>query len=243
MNQWDPPPVQFSLDDDRVDVWLIDVRDASGDLESFTASLSQAERERAAKFKFAKDRRLFVVAHAALRSILAGYLELAPDSLQLDAGKNGKPVLAGILASSLVHFNLSHSHEIALLAVAPGREVGVDVEYVKRDFRFDDVAERFFTPREVAELRGLPHELQRQAFFKCWTSKEAFLKAKGTGLSGKLDEVEITLTGEQRVQISANVPDWSLIELFPGGDYEGALVVEGDAALTRCYRWKPPLLA
>lgn len=239
MNQWNPPPARLSVDACSVDAWLVEVNDASGDLEPFTAFLSQAERERAAKFKFDKDRRLFVVAHAALRSILAGYLEVAPDSLQFDSGKNGKPVLAGTFASSRVHFNLSHSHEMALLAVAQGRDVGVDVEYVKREFQFDDVAKRFFTPSEAAALHGLPPQLQRQAFFKCWTSKEAFLKAKGTGLSGKLDEVEITLSADQRVQINASVPNWSLIELNPGGDYEAALVVEGAPAPINCYRWDP----
>ena len=117
-----------------------------------------------------------------------------------------------------------------LLAVARSREVGVDVEFVNADFAFDEVAERFFTAGEVAALRALPAHLRRQAFYKCWTSKEAFLKAKGTGLSGDLDEVNIGLAaaGEQ-VRIDANVPGWSLLELNVVADYEGALVYEGRA--------------
>jgi 4'-phosphopantetheinyl transferase len=92
---------------------------------------------------------------------------------------------------------------------------------------------------ELAAFRALPVNLQRQGFFKCWTSKEAFLKAKGTGLSGKLDEVEISLAGEQRVVINASVPGWTLSELSPGNGYEAALVVEGGPLPVNCYRWKP----
>jgi 4'-phosphopantetheinyl transferase len=238
MNQWEPPPTHFTLDPGCVDVWLIDVNEARDELQSFTALLSRAEQERAARFKFDKDRRLFTVAHAALRSILASYLKIASTSLEFADGAKGKPKFAPALAGRGVEFTLSHSHQTALLGVAQGREVGVDVEYVKRDFQFADVAKRFFTPSEVDALQGLPPQLQREAFFKCWTSKEAFLKAKGTGLSGKLDEVEITLTAEQRVQITANVPGWSLIELDPGDDYEGALVVEGAPLPVRCFYWE-----
>jgi 4'-phosphopantetheinyl transferase len=101
------------------------------------------------------------------------------------------------------------------------------------------VAARFFIAKELAAFRALPIHLQRQAFFKCWTSKEAFLKAKGTGLSGKLDEVEITLVDAQRVLIHASVPGWTLMELDPGNNYEATLVVEGGHLAINCYRWQP----
>ena len=142
------------------------------------------------------------------------------------------------LAASGVEFNLSHSNEMALLAVNCIGELGVDIEYVKPDFKFQEIAERFFTAKEVVAMRGLPPDLQRQAFFKCWTSKEAFLKAKGTGLSGKLDEVEIALTAAERVQIGADVPGWSLAGLDPIATYESALVVAGPQVPIRCYSWQ-----
>jgi 4'-phosphopantetheinyl transferase len=136
-----------------------------------------------------------------------------------------------------VEFNLSHSHQAALLAVALGRGVGVDIEYVKRDFEFAEVADHFFTAREVAMLRKLPSALQRSAFFKCWTSKEAFLKAKGTGLSGELDEVSITRSSDQRVKVSAAVPGWTLTELNSIDGYEAALVCEESRAQIHHYLW------
>jgi 4'-phosphopantetheinyl transferase len=152
-------------------------------------------------------------------------------------GPNGKPKLAEEFARRDVRFNLSHSFDLALLAVTRSREIGIDVELVKEDYAFDDVAARFFTAHELAAFRALPVHLQRQGFFKCWTSKEAFLKAKGTGLSGKLDEVKIALSSEQRVLISASVPGWTLSELNPGNSYEAALVIEGGAVPIDRYRW------
>jgi 4'-phosphopantetheinyl transferase len=113
------------------------------------------------------------------------------------------------------------------------------VEFVKRDFSFEEIARRFFTAGEVQGLLRLPLPLQRDAFFKCWTSKEAFLKAKGTGLSGKLDEVAISLAADQQVRIYASVPGWSLTALTPPVEYQGALVVQGCPRQIRCFRWEP----
>jgi 4'-phosphopantetheinyl transferase len=174
-----------------------------------------------------------------MREILARYLGDDAAKLGFVVVGNGKPKLASCFDASSIEFNLSHSHERALLAVTRRREVGVDIEFVKPDFSFNEVAEHFFTAREVAAMRSLPADLQRQAFYKCWTSKEAFLKAKGTGLSGELDEVEIALDGGERVRIDAYVPGWSLAELSLGEGYEGAIVTDGHPVSASCYRWQP----
>lgn len=235
---WRTPPPDISLSDSAVDVWLISLAQPDAADRLFADLLSSAERERAARFKFDKHRQPYVVAHAALRSILSQYLNTAPVDLPFVSGVNGKPSLAPELSGSGLQFNLSHSREMTLLGVTRGHEIGVDIEWVNEDYGFDEVAEHFFTAKEVSELRALPVHLQRQAFFKCWTSKEAFLKAKGTGLSGKLDEVEITLFEEQQVRIDASVPGWTLSELTPGNGYEAAVVVEGGSLPVRCYRWQ-----
>jgi 4'-phosphopantetheinyl transferase len=236
MPQWNPAPARFALDVNRVDVWLIRIDDRAP-LHPLSDLLSPAEQERAARFKFDKDRRLFAAAHAGMRAILANYLQVAPAELNFIDGRNGKPKFSADTAGREVEFNLSHSHQAALLAVALKREVGVDIEYVQEAFEFQEVAERFFTAREVAALGSLPAPLQRQAFFKCWTSKEAFLKAKGTGLSGALDEVAIALIGEQRVAISAAVPGWALTELNSIESYEAALVCETSPVSIHHYLW------
>ena len=236
---WIIPPHELRLTDDAVDVWLIPLTPPDLTEGSFADFLSPDERERAARFIFDKDRWPYVVAHTGLRSILSCYLKTAPADLQFVTGVNGKPSLALEFAGSSLRFNLSHSHEMALLGVAQGHEIGVDIEWIKENYGFHEVAEHFFTAKEVTQLCALPVELQRQAFFKCWTSKEAFLKAKGTGLSGNLDEVEITLAKNQQVRIHASVPGWTLTELNPGGTYEAALVVEGGGLPVNCYRWDP----
>jgi len=238
MNSWPQPPAQLPALQSSIHVWAVRLDDASVDLDRAGAVISPDERERAARFKFARDRRRYLIAHVALHEILYRYLPVVPAGLSFDIGANGKPSLPQALAPSGVEFNLSHSNDMALLAVCHQRQVGVDIEYVKEPFEFQEVAERFFTPKEVAALRGLPASLQRQAFFKCWTSKEAFLKAKGTGLSGELDEVEIALSGDGQVRITANVPKWSLAELDSIDGYEAALVVGGAPVAICYYLWE-----
>jgi 4'-phosphopantetheinyl transferase len=235
---WPLPPAELPALERNVHVWAVRLDDDSVDLGRARELISVDERERAERFKFERDRRRYLIAHAALHEILRRYLPISSEPLSFDYGSNGKPKLSRALAPAGVQFNLSHSNELALFAVTPRGEVGVDIEFVKENFEFQDIAEKFFTAKEVAAMRSLPADLQRQAFFKCWTSKEAFLKAKGTGLSGKLDEVEITLTASQQVQITANVPGWSLVELDPIDGYEAALVVEGAPLPIKHYLWQ-----
>jgi 4'-phosphopantetheinyl transferase len=234
MTSWPRSPVELPALQNNIHIWAVRLDDATVDLDLDLDLLSPEERERLARFKFERDRRRYLVAHIALHDILRRYLPSEPARVSFDIGANGKPRLPHAPASSDVEFNLSHSHEMALLAVCHKREVGIDIEYVKEDFECQEVAERFFSAREIVAMRGLPVSLQRQAFFKCWTSKEAFLKAKGTGLSGALDEVEITLTAADQVRITAGVPGWSLSEVDPIDGYEGALVV-ANAPVPICY--------
>jgi 4'-phosphopantetheinyl transferase len=229
-----------ALSEARVDAWLISLAEPSAADDSRVAVLSQDERERAARFKFDGHRRLYVAAHAAVRRILSRYLKVRPEELRFVNGSSGKPSLTGKFAASGLRFNLSHSHEMALLGVTRGREIGVDIEWIKEDYGYQEVAKRFFTPNEVAQLRSLPASLQRQAFFKCWTSKEAFLKAKGTGLSGKLDEVEIALADDRTVRVRASVSGWTLSELTADRGYEAAVVTEAGPLPVHCYRWQEP---
>ena len=237
---WLSPPPSLALIRNEVRVWLIRADEAELCSACCADLLSLAERERAARFKFEKDRRLYTVAHAALRSLLAGYLNVAPGDLEFEIGPRGKPRLAPTFNKDSLEFNLSHSSEVALIAMNREREIGVDVEQVKKEFAFAEVAERYFTTREVSAIRALPEDLQRRAFYQCWTSKEAFLKAKGVGLSGELDEVEIVLAGEGRVQVKSTLPGWYLSELNPCDGYVGAIALEINKCDLRCYRWPRP---
>ena len=239
MTPWPAAPAELPALDRTAHVWAVRLDDACVDLDGGRELLSPDERERAARFHFERHRRRYLIAHIALHRILSRYLQIDPARLSFDLGSNGKPKLHPALASDSVEFNISHSNEMALVAINRVGDIGVDIEYVKPEFKFEEIAERFFTAREVASLRGLPSVLQRQAFFKCWTCKEAFLKAKGTGLSGKLDEVEINLAPPDQVRIGASVPGWSLTELDPVETYESALVVAEPLAPIYYYQWQP----
>ncbi len=151
--------------------------------------LSSDERARAARFRFERDRRRYTVGRGLLRRLLAGYVGIAPEDVPFRYGSFDKPFLDG----PGPWFNLSHSGGVALYAFSSAAEIGVDVELDDPAFARERIAERFFSTGEVAALRALPAEQQGRAFLACWTRKEAFLKARGDGLSLALDSFEVSL--------------------------------------------------
>jgi len=236
-------PCRRDLKNDEVHVWLVGGDDAAIGAAGYDSVLSSVERDRASKFKFAVHRRRYTIAHAALRHILGGYLELDPAQLEFRQGPYGKPELASTARSEPLNFNLSHSHEAALVAVTHGGQIGVDIEYIKREFQWQEVAERFFAPGEIARLRALPVEKQQRAFFTCWTRKEAYIKAKGGGLSIPLKDFEVSLSpGEPASLVSCigdpkEVQRWQLAEIETSSDYAAAIAVEGTGWRLQCRRW------
>jgi 4'-phosphopantetheinyl transferase len=136
---------------------------------------------------------------------------------------------------------------VALYAVARGREVGIDLEFIRRDLEVEQIAERFFSRQEIATLRALPADLRRDAFFLCWTRKEAYIKARGEGLSLPLDQFDVSLIPGEPAALLSTRPDsdealrWSLQELPLGSGYVAALAVEGRGRSFSCWQWPRPL--
>jgi 4'-phosphopantetheinyl transferase len=161
----------------------------AADVLSLRRLLSADERARADRFRFERDRSRYTVGRARLRVLLGGYLGLVPSRLTFEYGEFQKPRLAG----DQVRFNLSHSGSTALFAFTTQGEVGIDVERDDADFARERIAERFFSPAEVRELRALDPALQPLGFLTCWTRKEAFIKARGDGLSLALDSFDVSL--------------------------------------------------
>lgn len=190
--------------------------------------LDPDEVSRANRFYFEKDRKHFAVARGFLRSLLGRYLDADPKQLQFNYGEYGKPSLPG---AGRLRFNVSHSHGLALYALTEGRDIGVDVEYVRADFTSDEIARRFFSPFEVESLCGLPAEERVASFFRCWTRKEAYIKATGLGLSQPLDGFDVTLRPGERAALlrtEAGSPEnWSMANVEVGPGYAGAVAVEG----------------
>lgn len=182
------------LDAHSIHLWLIDLNVADETRQQFWQTLAPDERQRAKRFAFERDRHHFIAGRGILRQLLSEYLHLPPAKLQFVYTPRGKPSL---LNSSLpLCFNLSHSQGLALIALALGREVGVDLEG-DRPVEALRLARRFFSPQEYAALAHLPPDQQQTIFFKLWTCKEAYLKATGTGLVD-LTQVEVGVEGVER---------------------------------------------
>ena len=243
-SQWQlathPPP----LTTDDVHVWRIALDVGDPILMRLRETLADDERKRADRFHFEKDRRHFTAARGGMRILLATYLARRPGDVRFAYSNYGKPRLMDADNASDLRFNLSHSHGLALLAATRGRDIGVDVERL-RDMERDgeSLAERFFSPREVAALRSLPPELRREAFFHCWTRKEAYIKGQGKGLALPLDQFDVSLHPDEPAALLATQHDppearrWSLQSLFPGEGYVGALAVEGHSWQLWCGDW------
>jgi len=237
---WQLPTAELWLPRDEVHVWRVSL-DQPQRLAELEALLAPDERQRAARLRFKEDRDHFVIARGSLRRLLGKYLNLNPADLDFSYSAYGKPLLDISLSGDL-RFNLSHSHGLALLAFARGRDLGIDVEFVRRDVDAEQIAEHFFSPAEAACLRALPADKKVEAFFNCWTRKEAFVKARGEGLSLPLDQFDVSLApGEPAAllsrQTAVDISRWSLIDLFAGERYKAALVVEGRDWRLCCWQW------
>jgi 4'-phosphopantetheinyl transferase len=220
------------LADDAVEVVATTLDVGRDCVRALTALLSEAERQRAGRFAFDRDRRRFIVARARLRQLLAARLGVAPESVELAYGTHGKPALARRSTDSDLRFNVSHSEEVAVYAFAAGREVGIDVEVVHAITDADDIAARSFSRRENEAYLALDPRDKPLGFFNCWTRKEAFIKALGDGLSHPLDRFEVSLTpGEPaRIVHVESTPGercgWTLHGFSPGPGLVGAVVVQ-----------------
>lgn len=236
-----PGPVSATLREElslgaHVHVWQLALRPARHfvDDTSSIAWLDAAERRRADRFLVAEARACYLQCRIALRTLLGGYLGRSPAEVYIDVAPHGKPTLTQA-AESWLCFNVSHSHERALVAVASRRQVGIDVEHIRPDLDHEEMAVHHFAPEERAALARLPAAERCDAFFWYWTRKEAYLKATGDGLMTPLDSfhivpaaahapVHVTVAGQPHAS-----QRWSFHDVPLPRDYAGALVVEGPA--------------
>jgi 4'-phosphopantetheinyl transferase len=218
---------------DEIHIWTARLDGGARDRPAESETLSPEEFERAGRYRFEHDRVRFIVARAVLRFLLAGYLGQEPASLRLVSGRRGKPELAPG-ASSWLRFNVSRSEDLAVFAIGRDRQLGVDVERVRTDMDFEPLVDRVLSLAERGALDQLAPEARRRAFYRCWTRKEAYLKALGVGLAVPPHELDVTgdhvkplVRGQLRSLLE---PDsaWSLhdADLSPG--CVAALAVRGD---------------
>jgi 4'-phosphopantetheinyl transferase len=243
---WRCPPTTWSLGSADLHVWAAPLNEARATVVDSGTLLSAEERQRAERFHFERHRRRFIIGRGLVRSLLGRYLNTAPAKLIFGYGPQGKPALEDNFAESGLHFNVTHSEDLALVAVTRLGDVGVDVEKVRWLADFDELVSRFFSPREAAVFRDLSEEEKSGAFFNLWTRKEAWLKATGEGIAHSLNRVEVSfLPGEpaRLITLPDNLElggDWSLCELAPAGGFAAAVAIRSRTFHLDCWRWPAP---
>ncbi|MGM0402599.1 MAG: 4'-phosphopantetheinyl transferase family protein [Thermodesulfobacteriota bacterium] len=224
-----------------VDIWRARTDLAADRISVLFNLLSADEQSRAERFLYPVHRGRYIAARGILRQILGAYLGIGPQKIRFSTCSHGKPRLENPLHRCGLRFNLSHSHGIAMYAVAENRDVGIDVEYLGRPCRELQIARRFFAPEEAEAIASLSEKNRRKAFFVCWTRKEALLKAKGVGLSIPLDRFAVSVRPEDPpalLHTAWNEKDrlqWRLFTVDPGPDYVASLAVEKGTSQLRFF--------
>jgi 4'-phosphopantetheinyl transferase len=234
------------LASDEVHVWRATLDLSQSRFDNLYQLLSPDERQRANRFRNEADTRRSVIGRGYLRLLLGWTNGLRGEELQFEYDEFGKPALVPGQRSGL-HFSVSHSGEQILLAVARNRSVGVDVERIRTDLSVNDLAARFFSVAEAKSLGSLSGPVLYRAFFACWSRKEAYVKAKGQGLSLPLDQFDLAFLPDEEPRLLVTRPDsaeagrWRLVALDVAQGYSAALIAAGQDWKLRCWAlgdWK-----
>lgn len=221
-----------SLGGDEIQVWIATAPSDETSLKVLAGTLNSDERERAESLRVREPRREFVFGRVLLRQILGACSQVEPAALVFGYQPQGKPFLLRSALGTGLSFNLSHSGSLVAIALARGREVGVDIESVRQLDDWPRLAERIFSPHELCELYSLPKQQQPQAFFNGWTRKEAYLKATGEGLTDALAAIEVTMAPGKEPEL-LGLPtgpeaahQWGIRDVPLPPDFAGAVVFE-----------------
>ena len=222
-----------------VHVWTIDLDEDFGLISILLPFLSGEERVRSSRFHSSEHRLRYIVAHGALRTILSRYTSVAPERLALAATDTGKPFLPGFPLA----FNLSHSDDVAICAVAPDGQLGADVERVRALDDADALAAQYFAADERKQYEALSGRERVMAFYSIWTRKEAFVKATGAGLNRELQSFEVDISPsitEPRLTSALEPPDlWTLRAFLPRPGYIGAVALDRPIDGLELIDWSP----
>ncbi len=242
-NLWQHPSADLTLPNGEIHLWCASLNQSPECIQRLEQTLSKDEHLKAKHFYFEKDKSQFIVSHGILRIILNRYLGFKPNQFDFSYSSYGKPYLTKRFGDGNLKFNLAHSHELALYAFTRVSEIGVDIEYIQSLIDTDQIATRFFSANEYAIFSELPTSQKQEAFYICWTRKEAYIKAIGDGLAHTLDKFDVSLTpGKQArlLRVEDNPKEasrWSLVSLTPAPNYVAALAVEGHDWHLSCWQF------
>lgn len=248
------PSPRRGLPAGEIHVWQARLDELTGAVSQYAEHLSDDEQERAARYFFKRDSDYYIIGRGVLRILLGFYLGIKPRQVQFQYGSNGKPVLHESYSRKAdLHFNLAHSKDMAVYAFGHDCDIGIDIEFIRPLLDAEQIAARFFSQRENALLSSLPQEQRRIAFFNCWTRKEAYIKALGSGLSQPLDQFAVSLAPGEPARFlhiagkaQEEIARWKLNAWTPLSGYVAALAVnKADFEITQWQvvrgEWQGPL--
>jgi len=242
-DHWDCPSDEINIAADEVHVWRASLDQDRATILRLSTLLAPDERRRAERYYKAIDRDRFIIARGVVRSILSIYLHISPHGLRFIYNEYGKPSLPDDQNPCALNFNLSHSNDLALYAVVLRRNVGIDIEYMRKDFATLDIAEHFFSKDEMVSLKAVSIDQRAEAFFNCWSRKESYIKAIGTGVSYPLHGFTVSLAPDitpALLKVDADEREttrWQMFELKAAEGYAASLIVENPPVVLRQWQW------
>lgn len=234
-------PSYLKLHPLEADIWYCPLVLSKSTLSDLYVLLSRQEKERAEQYYSEPDRNRYIARHGGLRTVLALYTDVSPSRIEFHQESTGKPALT----NSSISFNMSRSKHLAVFVIAKEAKLGVDIERIRsfKEGEMQAVARQFFSEGEIAELMAMPPDQQTAAFFKCWTRKEAYVKARGEGLRAPLNGFQVSVNpvnpaGLLRIGRDEGEPsDWTLLDLKSPRGYVGALAIDGPGWRIKQERW------
>lgn len=215
-----------------IHIWVVNLQQNNSVFKQLKLLLTAKELEKASKLSFVHLRRRNIVCRGVLRVILSKYCSLNPDKLSFSYNKNGKPSLSNISIKKHISFNLSHSNELCAITVTDSKEIGIDLEFTERKTNYKQIAKRFFTPRETLWLQSLEGIALKNVFFRLWTRKEAYCKARGENILAILpifDSLIEPLENNKRIKIEEKNEkiEYELTDFSPVSNYQATVVIKG----------------
>ncbi|MEQ8171002.1 MAG: 4'-phosphopantetheinyl transferase superfamily protein [Candidatus Eremiobacterota bacterium] len=239
IKQWHNPSKNLKIENDEVHIWLASLDIDRISPECIEKILSEDEIKRAGKYYFEKDRNHFIACRYILRNILSLYLNIGAEKIKFSYNPYGKPSVPG----GEISFNLSNSYGLALYGITFDKEIGIDIEHIPEDFSWEEIVKQFFSKKEIIELYRIPGDMRKKAFFNGWTRKEAYIKAKGMGLSIGLDSFDVSLIPGKAAELlevrgkKEEKSRWLLKEILISNNYVAALAVEGYNLNFKYWKW------
>lgn len=238
-NIWQPTPDSLKISHENIDIWLCELKKLSNNIDEFYSVLSEDEQEHTEKLKIEDKRQQYIITRGSLRKYLGLLTETDPAVFKFKYLKHGKPVLEESSQYADISFNVSHSNDIALIAISRKRNIGIDVEIINHETDHQALVTRFFSKAEQSEFNNCSASTKAKAFCACWTRKEAFIKAIGDGVAYGLDTFDIEVDPElQQPEINlhkASTETWSALNLAINDDYMACLVSNTDTINVRCW--------